>query len=36
MYNLVSINKKLLDETLFVIPFFNKNAERNKQQNSIG
>ena len=33
MLNFASINKKLLDETL---SFFNKNAERNKQQNPVG
>ena len=36
MYNFVSINRKLLDGTLFVLSFFNKNAEGNKQQNSFG
>ena len=36
MYNFVRISKKLLDETLFVLSFFNKNTERNKQRNSIG
>ena len=35
MQNFVSINKKVLDETLFGLSFFNKNAERNMQQNSI-
>ena len=36
MQKFVSINKKLLDKTLFVLFSFNKNAKRNKQQNSVG
>ena len=36
MKNFVSINKKLLDETLLVLFFFNKNPARNKQRNSVG
>ena len=36
MQKFVSINKKLLDKTLFVLSSFNKNAKGNKQQYSVG